>query len=341
MYLISIMSQNPTGGGTFKTEADGQQTLINILTSRKYKLTPEFCRADSGYTMDGSDNVLPIQNKFANSRKGRDKSYQFSNCLNYDEFILLCKPIDRDVSFVIPGNMITTNKTYMCMRKNVNNKWSWSMIKDDDLEKFLDNFYSAVLRNDNNCTWPSGSTVDISNINIVKLSDLSRPVHVQQNLAQEFADWGKSIMSFLKFQQPIELQTSVDVLINGFRIQEKVGRIKGDRVVFMMTKQPKAITPYNVNEFDFLLGYFLDKKNILLIPEKALIEHDILNDGITKGKTSISCYPYGRSPQTGRRPAPFWTNNYLYNVEAHNFRDKIQKVFLNCIIDCFNKLTIY
>ena len=66
---------------------------------------------------------------------------------------------------------------------------------------------------------------------------------------------------------------------------------------------------------------------MLIITAQELAEHDVLHTDACKGKTSISCYPQGRSRKTGRRPASFWTQSYLIQCSHQDFETKVTARF--------------
>ena len=74
------------------------------------------------------------------------------------------------------------------------------------------------------------------------------PVNAMQALAQSYADWRKSIVPFLEYSAPLQHQGTVDVVINGLRVQDKLGRAHGHRTQFYFTKRPYN-RPYDHDDF--------------------------------------------------------------------------------------------
>ena len=101
---------------------------------------------------------------------------------------------------------------------------------------FLCTLQEAVNQGHKSHSWPSGHKVDISALKLCSFQSMAVPHMLTHALAQDFANWRAQLMHFLPWRAPREQQTPVDVIINERRIQEKLGHVRGERVVFYLTK---------------------------------------------------------------------------------------------------------
>ena len=302
--------------GTFKIEADGQMELKELFGDRHhYILTPEFCHADSAYACEPSKSaVLPVQNKFAHCRGAdRPNGFVFTGCLGYNGMLVICRPLGVSLKccYMIPGDLVNNTKLSVTLGCS---HLSWALVLDAQLSSFMRGLYLAVERQERCHPWPDGTLVDISSLRLVPFQSLCMPKNAMQALAQSYADWRKSIMPFLEYSAPLQHQGTVDVVINGLRVQDKLGRAHGHRIVFYLTKN-RYDQPYDHDDFDVLFGFFKDRQHVLIMPVAELVARGVLRSRTRIGKTSISCYPHGRPPSGGRRPGEMWTRG-LYR--RHN-----------------------
>lgn len=274
--------------GTFKVEADGQEIMSQLLGD-SYRLTPEFCKADAAYTIELAS--LQIQNKFANLLKNTPRTFQFSNCSGYHGMLLFARPMGVSVgTLIIPGTLLTKDK--FCFSIGITGKWGWSLVSDKQIAAFMSGLHDCVVRGDETIKWPSGKMVDITSIKITTFDAMCMPQNASHALAQTFANWRAQQMPFLDWYAPREQNSTVDVIINGRRTQEKLGSVRNERVVFYLTKNPND-RPYDAGDFDMFIGHFPSQDMMLIIPATELISHGIMRTQDCTGKTSISCYPNG------------------------------------------------
>lgn len=196
----------------------------------------------------------------------------------------------------------------------------------------MENLYNAVVAKQKTFTWPSRKVVDISSLTLFSLTDLRKPVFKTDQKERENADWREEVMPYLKYEYPREQATTVDVIMNEIKIQDKPGQCcegKQGCVANLQKssgRQTDKVQPYQAGDFEALFVFGPYKKNFWIIPAAKLTEHKILSTSEQKGSTSVTCY---KSDYT--RPVKnAWTSKYCFDVKDPELKIKVQDLLNSC-----------
>ena len=260
-------------------EAKTQLLLLEQLGSDVYRLTPEFCKADGGYGPDKS-LVLPIQVKSATQNSRR--AWQFGHTADYHNMLVICRPVGLQGYLCIPGNELCVKAVYY-RPQGIYQKY---FVPYDRIKECL---HSAWLQ----------STQGSSQFPAVAFESLCAPVSVQQRLSQEVSDARDNRLGHLfVFEPPQRQGSTVDVLINGHRVQDKRAIKRHGRQGHLVTvrksygrfgKRRVRKGPYNKDDFDFLWVHVPDE-HFFVFPMEVLVKRGIVvADGVS-GRTSFAVH---------------------------------------------------
>lgn len=207
------------------------------------------------------------------------------------------------------------------------------MISDDIISNFMSNLYEHVTKKINQMKWPSGKFVDISSLCLHSLTDLLIPKTLNQQIEYEHRIWRKIFFPDLTYTIPRVQATTVDILINGFRVQDKSCSAVYSYYRVTLQKsygtnhQGKVIKgPYDENDFDILWIFPHHTKYFWLIPMHVLVQKKYINNSGQPGKNILLCYINERK---SFRNIHLWTRDYCYNSESYKIQERIQDVFIN------------
>ena len=309
-------------------ESEAQEELCSILGSR-YVLTPEACTADAGFLNDDGGLALPIQLKTASL--SAKKTYKFVNTTGYDDMVLICRLRGESTNVVLPGH--GAPQSVFLSTRSPSSKFTPLLVRDDQLLEFLLSLYCAVKRKDLMHTWPSGECADISHIELLSMECLSMPKNVNRALERDYFLWRQAIFPDLTYDMPSIQNTSVDVLIDAVRVQDKTARLKGQGYTTSLQKsggrvdgRPTSI-PYAPGDFDALCVFTPGRRYVFLIPTAVLAAKGFLTTGTHRGKVSITCYIPGYK-RIGKSIADTWTSDYAIDTSESSaqslFRARLQ-----------------
>ena len=314
-------------------ESEAQEELCSILGSR-YVLTPEACTADAGFLNDDGGLALPIQLKTASL--SAKKTYKFVNTTGYDDMILICRLRGKSTNVILPG--YGAPQSVFLSTRSPSWRFTPLLVRDDQLLEFLLSLYSAVKRKDLMHTWPSGECADISQIKLLSVDTLNMPKNANRTVERGHFLWRQAMFPDLEYVMPSVQNTSVDVLIDAVRVQDKTARPYGQGYKTSLQKnggrvdgRPTA-TAYALGDFDALCVFVPDHKYIFLIPATVLAAKGYLKTDVCSGKKNIYCYVPGYRP-TGSCIADTWTAEYAIATSRSDaqilFQESLQKSVAN------------
>ena len=295
----------------FVKEARAQKSIQNYLSSDHYKFTPEFCLADGVFCFEGG-MFMPIQVKSASKNRNR---YVFQHTNKYPNMLLICVSIDA-VSFkylIFSGETLPSSIGY-----TANGKWEGNRIEGYQLKQTITDIYKAVQKMESDYRLPNGATLDISSIIQGPITDFSMPSESHQALAQSQANLREERFRGLTFEYPAVQHTSVDVIINDLRFQDKCahGENKGTCLAVALNKSRRLSNDarkkvsYDIDDFDALWIHVPNTDFFYIIPMQTLIQHGLINSSTSKGVKGF-CFSKAESHWTNRHKIFMNTNTEL------------------------------
>jgi hypothetical protein len=200
-----------------KLEADAHKDFVSLIPDN-IKRTTETCQADWVYYKDDLSKVLPVQTKTATISK--KKTYRFNKTNNYPGLLLVCRPmpaIDAG-TLIIPGTLVKV--AYLNATPKEKTKYGPYFVPDQKLPAFMSGLYDAVAKM-STYKWPSGIEVDISSLKLQDFEEASVPKSHSSKKEYENQKWRKEKFPMLDYVAIDVENTTVDMMINGLRVQDK------------------------------------------------------------------------------------------------------------------------
>ena len=308
---------------SYTLEALSQKQLQTLLGRQRYVLTPEGCKADAGFRPKADGLYLPIQTKSC-SMGTNGKLNIFNGTSGYNNMLLLCRPMLKEPigTLVMPGNFAPNN---IGLSLTATSKYMPYVVKDIDLLQFLQSLYKAVCSHKESVCWPSGINVNIDCIRLANLESLSIPHNRLAKIEHEAYLWREAKFAEFRFERPDRLNSTVDVIIDGIRVQDKVCTdVKGRIPVSLNKSHGKANQPYHVGDFDALFVFLPCRTFFFFIPATELEKRGYLASSCTKGMQTIHVYTPRYVYRTGIRP-DMWSLQFCFN--SNEFEGLKRKIF--------------
>lgn len=321
-------------------EAQAHEEILALVGSDHWKETPEKCRADAVFYIDNPDCGLPVQTKSCTLKKDGKTFNLFHNTSGYDSMVLLCRPMTRLYigTLVLPGKLAPKHFTLFLAEGS---KYLPYLVPDTQLHTFLTSLHAAVANGIPSHTWPGGKRVDISDIKLVTYGSLCMPHYATDMVERQNHEWRLTVLPNFTYETPKVQGTTVDVIINGVRVQDKSAHAATDHKGFPVSmtknsgrdgkKSGTKTSPYAVGDFEAMFVFPPDKtRYFFLIPATALQEQKVLSYKGCKGKTAIVCYfPDYRFAGLGR-PPNLWTQKHCYDLQDPAVHSKIASLLKHC-----------
>lgn len=322
---------------THAQEAAAQDELVALLGADHYVETPEKCRADASFFVADPNYSLPIQTKSCSFRTNRKGFNNFNRAAGYQNMLLFCRPMPRLYigTVILPSVLAPDN---ICLTLSKKSKYVSFIVPDTVLSAFLTQLHKAVENNQQTHIWPSGVEVDISDLKLVPHYTLCVPPGVENMLERKNFEWRLRNLPSFHYDTPKAQGTTVDVLINGVRVQDKSAfeteSVYGLSLILKKNNGRKkgkyTSAPYAIGDFDAVFAFpTVTRRYFFLIPAEALISHNVLSNGINKGKTRIRCYLPNYSYTKGPKP-DLWTQNFCFDLEDQNMHHKVALQLESC-----------
>lgn len=226
------------------------------------------------------------------------RTYSFKCSSKYENCVLLCICQSDKRMWALNGNAVNvSNKISIGLNKSKYTQYELSL---DNISETFNSFYNL---------FPKYSFEKINN-----------PVSKFQKLEVDFIKHRENKIN-LDFQYNEKKALVFDFLLNGFKVQEKVGQKLKNEVTFALRKSNgvcnriRQYTSYKKNDADF---YWLNCPNRLdfyVIPEAVLIKYKYVDVNHSK-------YLYLKPCQNNNH----WSEEYLFNYDTLNI-DKIKQLF--------------
>jgi hypothetical protein len=206
------------------------------------------------------NNWIGIQIKTTNNRH---LTYSFHINNNYKDCLLLFYCYEDESMWLIPENIIQNQKK-VSIGFNKSKYNIYKVSKNDIIDK-LHELYNITTKFD----------FDI----------LNTPINIYQQREQDFCKYRESKIDFIKFDYNEMEGTTYDFKIGNYKIQEKVTKMKdGNKYIFFICKKNgyssnKTINiQYDIGDNDFYWLNCENKRTFFVIPEKALIEKNLVGN---------------------------------------------------------------
>ena len=237
--------------------------IINLL-QEKFDIIKAFdgCLVDIIFKPKNinENNWVGIQVKTTFTRR---LTYSFSINNNYKNCLILLYCCDDNATWLIPENEIgDITKISIGYKKS---KYNIYKLDENILYDKLNELYFIT----------SKFNFDI----------LDKPINIYQQREQEFRKYRERIIDFIKFDYPFMEGTNYDFKINNYNIQEKVTQRGNDnRYCFQLIKNNGKVNnkrsqiQYDIGDNDFYWLNCADEPYFFVIPEKVLIDKEIIGN---------------------------------------------------------------
>ena len=322
-------------------EADAHDELKSLLGDSLH-LTPEKCKADFAYTLGDMTLCLPVQTKSATLKKDGKTMNMFHNTSGYDTMILCCRPMRRLYlgTVVIPGSLAPKD---LGLALSDDSKYGKFIVPDPMLDEFMARLYKAVLGGEISFIWPSGVNVAISAVVLQTFEDLCVPEGDANKAERESSLIREKSFPALQYEYPRVQASTVDIIINGIRIQDKHGvQRENERYIVPLKKRNgrngrgklQNLAPYTDNDFDCLWVHLAkNRRFFFVIPARILAENGILQTKASKGKGQIVCFLRGFERRFNGNMERFgipWTRDYCFDYEDPGVASKVVAILESC-----------
>lgn len=324
---------------TNSQESAAHEEIIAIVGSDHFQETPEKCSADGGFYIDDPDFSLPTQTKTCSFTKDGSGLNIFHETSGYEGILLMCRPMARVYigTVVIPGDLAPKNFRLTLAEGS---KYMPYLVPDKQLNDFLTDLHAAVADRQATHVWPSGTVVNISDLQLTTFQSLCMPPNMVDIVERQNHEWRLTVLPDFDYKYPRVQGTAVDVLMDGIKIQDKPAHTKVYQKGLHVTlgrssgrigRKRASIIPYSAGDFDALFVFPPDKTRFFfLIPAQALLARGYLTSSTSKGKVGVWCYlsnvetgKYGRKPD-------LWTQQYCFDLQDTDVHAKVATLLESC-----------
>ncbi len=338
-YKVLTREETLLRPSTNGLEAAAHEEILALIGSDHWNETPEKCRADGAFHLGDLDFSLATQTKTCTFKKDGVTLNIFHNTSGYDGMILMCRPMTRLYlgTVILPGALAPSD---FKITLNSGSKYTPFLVPDTQLYTFLRGLHAAVSTSQGTYIWPSGAEVAIIDLKLVAFSSLCMPHHATDIVERQNNEWRLKVLPDFTYEAPKVQGTTVDVLMNAVRIQDKPAQIiaahNGFSVVLAKNsgrrgRKHGSKGPYALGDFDALFVFPPDKSRyFFLIPAEALLEQNVISSGDSKGKTAIVCYLSDYVFAGLGRPPNLWTQKYCFDLRDPEVQSKTASLLERC-----------
>lgn len=259
------------------TKSDGQSVLIKmeddaiiylgelIKDAFRIRKTWEGCLYDLAIQPIDcqEDKWLPIQVK-TNSKPSLDYGFKCSS--RYKDSLIFCLCLSDKKMWIIPGNEIKSNsKIAIGLKKS---KYDANVVIKENIADVFRRYYLSMK--------------------LFSFEELDIPISNCNSKEREYRKFMESRCAGISFEYPERNCLVYDFMVNGRKVQEKVGSVRKSRdnsVVFSIHKSNGTVNKirkfqsYCLGDNDFYWLQFPDKKYCYVLPEFVLLRDGFINDG--------------------------------------------------------------
>ena len=332
---VSNASRMPSSGywnQNHQMHAAVLEHLERSLPAGSFVRTFQGCKANIAFSACKDAGYLPLQVRAATLNDGRRHKYIFHVNHGVDgSMLLLCRPLPgHGGTLVIPETGIPRAAfAFTCKERT---KYYPFIVHDGQLGGVLKGIYDAVTARQGEFTLPSGKVIDVLQLKLKGIQELSTPTSACNQKAREFSLLRQQWLPGLVFSDPISTYTIVNAVVKGLRIADAVAkRCPGqsfDSAYQVIVQKHKNVAsrkvPYEEGDFDAMWVFHPDMVHMWLIPAHVLVEKGVLATSQQPGKQGL--YLYDHSYTTRKRPgrkADLWTREYLLSSQDPDLMGKV------------------
>ena len=296
--MKKIQIQNNEISKTYTTEQEG--AFMKKICDLLYK-DFEIIKAFDGGIIDLifrlknviEDKWVGIQVKTTGKRYS---TYSFHINNIYKNCLLLFYCCEDESMWLIPENIIINQKKVSIGYKK--SKYNIYKINKDTIFEKLKEYYQVTTK--------------------FSFEELDRPINIYQQREKEFRKFREEKIDFINFEYDNMEGTVYDFKIGNLKIQEKVTKMcdKEYRYKFCMcknngnTNDKQNQIQYDIGDNDFYWLNCDNKKIFFVIPEKVLINREIIGNNNLKNQIFLKI-----TIKTPLHKLSNWLEPYMFNYE--------------------------
>ena len=293
------------------------QDIKQLLPAGTLERTFKGCKAGFAFSLEEGGLYIPLEVKAGRIQKDAfNGSFQARTRQSggHPVPLLLCRPYpDRGQTLVITHSMVPQNMFSARFRKGT--KYYPFFVRDDQLGPTVGGIYEAVRDGESHGMLPSGQVVDISQLELKPLDQLSKPHDPNGMKRREFYVLRKQWLPALDIHPPSKHYLPVDAVIEGVRLGDRLAapaeQDRGYYVNLLKRCLKRERQPLHWGDLDALWVYHPDKVHFWLVPAHVLVQKGILATAQQPGKVAFLLYDHSYvKPQRGKG-ADLWTQQYL------------------------------
>lgn len=301
-------------GAGMMQECDTIRKLETLFGDKlTFQKTREGCSADFIIKPCGDQNLwMKIQLKTTFDECHNLYTFHLHNNGNeqkYVDHLILCHCVKKSLYWLIPFENVNHIKNNLNIGKTEKSVYYKYFVDEQDLSSQLLDYYSKTKKFDAAiCMTPTSEDMQTE----VKYANLRR-----------------SMLPYIDFVDPPYDNSYVDFLINGYKIQEKVGIKRKDRsnnyavcIRKTLSRRTNEYSPYIKGMNEFYWVNITDTKIFFIFPEEVLINHGFIkrDKDVELDRNSLIM------SISLNNKKDFWYDKYMYNYNEDN-RDKLCILF--------------
>lgn len=278
-------------------EYDGFMMVRKLLeTEFEVRKLCDGCLVDFAVRKLGEKNDLWLAIQLKVTKTFKSNMYSFNNVGNkYKNCIVMCIQYDKELFWVIDGNLDLPNKVNICHKYS---KYDIYEVAKDVLTKHILDLYDTYHKS--------------------KYNDINIPITVCVQREYEYRKHRELHVPF-NFEYSEVEGLVYDFTVAGKKYQEKVGSSRKDRngEIFCLYKndgkqnKKRMFQKYVKGDNDFYWFHCTNKVHFYVIPEHELIERGFISHEAHEPKKSMVLNPHDERSTYKQK----WTNKYLYRYD--------------------------
>ena len=315
---------------TTKIHAEALDDIERLLPAGSLERTYKGCKADFGFRVGTADDAfLPIQVK---AKKVSGKLCRFSSSQRSGagsiQVLLLGRPFpNQRQTLVLPESMIPQGAFSLSIGSKKASKYHGCLVDDALLDEVLEGIFDGVRAGQSAFTMPSDQVIDISQLQLKPINELSLPSAANYRMAWEFSLLRKQWLPEIDFQRQGTVPP-VDVVVQGVRLSDKVAshdKTSRTTVRYRVYLSRSRDVPCGEGDIDALWVYHPNKVHFWLIPAHVLVEKGVMATPQQPGKLSLYLYDqiYVKPLNFPGKEADLWSQEYLYSSQDPGLLGKV------------------
>lgn len=264
-------SISKTGQSVNMIMEDNTINYIKELISNDFTLKKacDGCLADCFIRPNSiSENKWLMVQVKTTEKQSRDYGFKCSSL--YKNCIIFCFCISDKKMWILNGNeIIVSQKIGIGLKKS---KYEKNEVTIETIKSTLLEYYNSMT--------------------LFKYDDVNIPISIYQKKEQEFRKFIEYKIPTLMFEYSERSGLVFDYIINGFKVQEKIGYLDKNKkyILFTIHKNngreygKRKFQPYQIGDNDFYWLNFPDKTKFFIFPEKILIDKGFISTPNNIGK---------------------------------------------------------